>query len=114
MYDRRIFERIPSSLPVKFWEIEANTIGEGRACDISAGGIGLVTGKNIAKGTGLGMWVNIPDTDNPLYLEGRVAWSSEDNSQYRVGVELEQVKLLLLGRLLNREGTLYRGLENRP
>ena len=69
--------------------------------DISAKGIGFVTSKELKVATPLEIWLKMPDTGEPLYLRGDVAWSEccgVDN--FRAGVCLEKADLMGASRIL--------------
>ena len=101
MNDRRIFERIPVSFPMKYWDVQANRIGEARIADVSANGVGFNSSENLTPGVKLGMWLEIPDKGEHLYTQGEVAWSRPmAGDSYRIGVELARPELMGVGRVL--------------
>ncbi|MBM3254912.1 MAG: PilZ domain-containing protein [Candidatus Omnitrophica bacterium] len=101
MQDRRIFERIAASFPMKYWDIQANRIGEARIADVSANGVGFTSSERLAPGVKLGMWLEIPDKKEHLYTQGAVAWSRPmAGDTYRIGVELVKPELMGVGRVL--------------
>ncbi len=101
MYDRRIFERILASFPVKFWDIQANKIGEAEVEDVSAEGLGFIGSENLAPGVNLEMWLEIPDGKERLYLQGAVAESKGvDQNSYHIGVKLVKPELMGMARVL--------------
>jgi hypothetical protein len=99
--DRRIFERFPAKLSLRFLDPKSNTEGQAQTQDISAKGIGLVTDRELAPHTPLEMWVDMPDKGEPLYTRGEVVWSKPASAtEYRAGVSLEQADLMGLSRAL--------------
>jgi hypothetical protein len=99
--DRRIFERFPARLSLKFLDLDSNREGQAESCDISAKGIGLVTNEELSPNTALEMWLNIPDKGEPLYTRGEVVWSRMlEPSKYRAGIELEKADLMGMARVL--------------
>lgn len=102
MEDRRIFDRIDSHFPVKFLNIFNGSEGEAEAADISANGVGLITGGDVPYKTSLELWLRIPDQHSPMYTRGQVMWSrfDEELKQHRVGVRLEKAELMGLARVL--------------
>ena len=104
MTDRRIFERIPASFPVKLWDIQVNKISEAEVEDVSAKGVGFTSSENLAPGINLGMWLEIPDNGEHLYTQGLVAWSRPvGQDKYRIGVELIKSELMGMSRVLRLE-----------
>jgi hypothetical protein len=101
MEDKRIFQRMTAKLNVKYLDLESGREGEARTCDISAKGIGLVSGSELKARAPLEMWLKVPDRDEPLYTRGEVVWSKEVSStEYRSGINLERADLLGLSRAL--------------
>ncbi len=101
MEDRRIFARLPVSLPLRFIDVGENKEGEAETQDISAKGIGLVTNEELSPRTPLEMWLQLPDRSEPLYTRGEVVWSRAlEPNKYQVGVELEKADLMGMARVL--------------
>ncbi|MDD4980042.1 MAG: PilZ domain-containing protein [Candidatus Omnitrophica bacterium] len=101
MQDKRIFERFPASLPLRFIDLSVNKESQAQTQDISAKGIGLMTDKELSPQTPLEMWLDIPDHREPLYTRGEVAWSKLlGPDKYRVGVNLERADLMGIARIL--------------
>lgn len=101
MEDKRIFQRMTAKLNVKYLDLESSREGEARTCDISAKGIGLVSGSELKARVPLEMWLKVPNRDEPLYTRGEVVWSKEVSpTEYRSGINLERADLLGLSRAL--------------
>lgn len=99
--DRRIFERIPITLPLRFLDLNSNKEGLVKTQDISAKGLGLLADEELSPQTPLEMWLKIPDQGESLYIRGNVVWSAMVGSnKYRVGVDLEKADLMGLSRVL--------------
>ena len=99
--DKRIFERLPAKLPVRFMGISANIDSNAFTQDISAKGIGLLCNLELTPRTPLEMWIKIPDKGEPLYTRGEVVWSRPQGAnQYRAGINLERADLMGLSRVL--------------
>ena len=99
--DRRIFERIPVKLPLRFSYPNSDTEGLAQTQDISAVGIGLVTDRELLPRTPLDMWLQIPDKGKPLRIIGEVVWSDMiEPNKYRVGINLEKAELMEISRVL--------------
>ncbi len=101
--DRRIFERFPVDLPLKFVDLYANKEGEAEVCDISAKGMGLVAKEPLKPNATLEMWLSLADTQEPLYARGAVVWSKPTvENRYRVGVSLEKADLMGLAKAIRK------------
>lgn len=112
MEDRRVFERINTKLPVKFLDPTNGREGRADTVDISANGLGFVTGGFVNAGllaneklssmAPLEIWLDIPDHHEPLYTRGEVVWSQTlpEAGQQRIGVRLEKAELMGLARVL--------------
>lgn len=101
MEDRRIFERLTAKLSVKYLDAHSGSEGEAETCDISAKGIGLVSGSELKAHVPLEMWLKVPDREEPLYTRGEAVWSEEVSpTEYRSGINLERADLLGLSRAL--------------
>lgn len=104
MEDRRVFERFAANLPVKLLDVNSGQEGEGSACDVSAKGVGLITGRKLMPGSLVEVWLSIPDHGEPLYTRGTVAWSKPgESNSYRAGINLEKADLMGLSRILRVE-----------
>jgi hypothetical protein len=101
LLDRRIFERIPVNLTLKFLYPNSDTEGLAQTQDISAAGIGLVTDRELLPRTPLEMWLQMPDKGEPLHTTGEVVWSKMiEPNKYRVGISLEKAELIGMSRVL--------------
>lgn len=102
MEDRRVFARIKVKIPMKFLSHEAGIEGEAETVDISANGVGFVTNKEIPMHAPIEMWLEIPDHQEPVHILGHVVWSYvvPDKKESRIGVELEEERLIALARAL--------------
>ncbi len=102
MEDRRIFERIKTSFPLRFLDPISGGEGKAETVDISANGVGFLTNRALSAGTPLEMWMDIPDQREPLYTRGEVVWSSSspEVKERRIGVHLEKAELMGLARVL--------------
>ena len=99
--DKRIFERFPVRLPLRFLDLNANKEGEAQTQDVSAKGISFVTNESLQANAPLELWLNIPDKGEPLYARGEVVWSGMVSpNEHRIGVKLEKADLMGLSRVL--------------
>lgn len=102
MEDRRIFARIEIRMPLRFLDPASGREGEVETVDISANGVGFITNERLSGRTPLEMWLKIPDQHAPFYTRGEVVWSKDlpHEVRQRVGVRLERVEFMGLGRTL--------------
>ena len=101
MDDRRIFERLEKRLPLNFLNLDTGIEGQALTEDLSAKGIGMITGRQLEPKTPLEMWLRIPDKGEPLYLRGEVVWSKPQGiNEYRSGINLEKADLMGISRVL--------------
>jgi hypothetical protein len=92
--DQRLFERIQVQFPV-------NISGEAVSSDISAYGLGMISGTEPQSSADLEIWVNVPDQGQPLYARGRVVWCRpEGGKSYRMGIRLENAELMRFSRVM--------------
>jgi hypothetical protein len=101
MEDRRIFQRFPARLPVRFLNVTAGGEGEAQTLDISAKGLGLALSQELNPRSTLEIWIMIPDKGEPLYTRGEVVWSKpEAPGRFKAGISLEKADLMGLSRVL--------------
>lgn len=101
MKDRRIFERLKVRLPLKLFNLNENREVQAVTEDVSAKGVGCITGQELRPGTPLEMWLQLPDKGEPIYIRGAVAWSQpKDTSNYRAGINLEKAHFMQLAGVL--------------
>jgi hypothetical protein len=102
MEDRRIFARIDVTFPLRFLDPNSGKEGVADAVDISANGVGFVTRESLTNKAPLEIWLEIPDQHEPLYTRGQVSWigSAQGSAHTRVGVRLENARLMALARAL--------------
>jgi len=99
--DRRVFERFPTGLAVRYVNTSANREGAAQTQNISAKGVGLVTKEALPVRDSLELWLEIPDTGEPLYTRGEVVWTKPvAMNEYQVGINLEKADLMGLSRVL--------------
>ncbi len=99
--DRRMFERIPAKFSVGYLDLSSRTSNRAETFDISANGIGIVTNKELPADASLDVWVDIPNSSEPLHVRGDVTWSKMvEPNKYKVGVLLDTIKLMEMSRIL--------------
>ena len=100
--DRRIFARIPITLPIRFLNSRRDEEYEGQTVDISANGVGLLTKERLTPRALLELWVELPDNRGPFYTRGEVIWSRflADKGEQRTGIRLSKAELIGLAPIL--------------
>lgn len=94
--ERRMFERMPSRLSLRYSDLHSNKDGLAETHDISAQGIGLLISKKLLPHTPLEIWLQLPEKDEPLYIKGEVIWSNRiGKNNYIVGISLEKAELMI-------------------
>jgi len=100
MNDHRIFERFKRELPARFVGLDGQE-GAAQTFDVSAKGLGLLTSQQLESESNLEIWLDVPNSTDPLYTRGQVIWSKLDNKgKYHSGIELERADLMGISRLL--------------
>jgi c-di-GMP-binding flagellar brake protein YcgR len=101
MEDRRIFQRFPAQLPVRFLDLNSGSEGEAQTLDVSAKGLGLTLSQELKPRSNLEIWIKVPDNGEPLYTRGEVVWSKpEAPGRFKAGINLEKADLMGLSRVL--------------
>jgi hypothetical protein len=101
MEDRRIFQRFSVERPLKFLDMDSGNEGQAMTLDISAKGVGLVSGSELKPRAALEMWLDVSDKQEPIYTRGEVVWSKRTESgNFTSGINLEKANLMDLSRLL--------------
>jgi c-di-GMP-binding flagellar brake protein YcgR len=101
MEDRRIFQRFPVNLAVRFFNLTSGSEGKAQALNISAKGIGLTLSEEIKPRSALELWLEVSEKGEPLYTRGDVVWSRPDAAgKFSVGISLEKADLMGLSRAL--------------
>lgn len=101
MNDHRIFERFGRQFSVRFIGLNDGNEGLAQTFDVSAKGLGLSTTYELKPQSDLEIWLDVPNSTDPLYTRGQVVWSRPQGKDgYRSGVELERADLMGISRLL--------------
>ena len=102
--DRRVFARIPITLPIRILAEGKDEEYRGQTIDISANGIGLMGKEQLSPQTSLEMWLELPNNQGPFYTRGEVIWSSslDEVGKQRLGIHLDKAELMGLAPLLWR------------
>ena len=69
--------------------------------DVSSKGLGLSTSHELESQANLEIWLDVPNSTDPLYTRGQVIWTRlAGTAGYRSGIELEKADLMGISRLL--------------
>ncbi len=102
--DGRVFCRFAlERVPVRFKDLKIGEKGSAICKDISGGGAGIESAREIRPRTPLEMWFDLPDGYEPLHLLGKVAWSYQTGPAWRLGISFDRPKLMGLSRILKLE-----------
>jgi PilZ domain len=100
MDDHRIFERFRKEFSARFVGLDGKE-GVAQTFDVSAKGLGLSTNQGLESQSNLEIWLDVPNSTDPLYTRGQVVWSKLDGKDgYHTGIELERADLMGISRLL--------------
>lgn len=100
MSDHRIFERFRREFSARFVGLDGKET-QAQTFDVSAKGLGLSTVNALPSNTPLEIWLNVPNSTDPLYTRGQVVWSRPAGAAgYHSGIELERAELMGMSRLL--------------
>jgi len=98
--DRRVFERIPISLPLTLLDLETVKELEANTCDVSAKGLGIISKKYLKPLDRLELWLKMPDEKEPFYTRGEVVWARlQESGEYRTGISLEKAEFMGMSRV---------------
>ncbi len=100
MNDHRIFERFNKEFSARFIGLDgAERVAQ--TFDVSAKGLGLSTSQALESRSNLEIWLDVPNSTDPLYTRGRVVWSRLAGQEgFHSGIELERADLMGISRLL--------------
>lgn len=100
MNDHRIFERFRKEFSARFIGLDGKE-GVAQTFDVSAKGLGLCTSQELDSQANLEIWLDVPNSTDPLYTRGQVVWTRLAGATgYRSGIELERADLMGISRLL--------------
>lgn len=100
MNDHRIFERFRREFSARFVGLDGKE-GVAQTFDVSAKGLGLSTSHELESQSNLEIWLDVPNSTDPLYTRGQVVWTRlAGTAGYRSGVALERADLMGISRLL--------------
>ena len=103
MDDRRIFQRFPVKLDLRYLDLSNGKDGLASTFNISAKGLGLLTTEELRTHSAVELWVKVSERGEPLYTRGEVVWSSQNLSgDFRSGINLEKAELMGLSRALRQ------------
>ncbi len=100
MNDHRIFERFGKKFSARFMGLDGKE-GVGQTFDVSAKGLGISTSQELESQANLEIWLDVPNSTDPLYTRGQVVWTRlASKGGFRSGIELEGADLMSISRLL--------------
>lgn len=98
--ENRVFERFPAKFPVKFKHSRDEYGSDVFLRDASAEGMRLTTKEHLFVNDKISVEVKIPDSVQPLILNGEVVWAKNLNPDlWEVGVRFHKIHLMRLQRL---------------
>jgi hypothetical protein len=100
MNDHRIFERFKKEIAARFIGLDGKE-SVAKTFDVSAKGLGLTTSQELKSQADLEIWLDVPNSTDPLYTRGQVVWSKLAGKEgFHSGIELERADLMGISRLL--------------
>jgi len=100
MNDHRIFERFRKEFSARFIGLDGKEV-VAQTFDVSAKGLGLSNTQELESRANLEIWLDVPNSTEPLYTRGQVVWSRlAGEGGFRSGIELERADLMGISRLL--------------
>ncbi len=105
--DGRVFCRFAmQDIPVRFKDLKIGERVNGVCKDISGGGAGVEVGRELRPRTPIEMWFDLPDGYEPMHLLGKVVWSSQLGTAWRLGISFDRPRLMSMARILKYEATM--------
>jgi len=102
--DLRVFSRFAiNDVPVRFKDLKIGEKGSAVCKDLSGGGAGIQAQSEVRPRTPLEMWFDLPDGYEPMHLLGKVVWSSQQGSSWRLGIAFDRPRLMSMSRILKYE-----------
>lgn len=97
---QRLFERFSARYPIKFKHSRKDYGTNVFLQDASAKGVKITSKERLFLNDSVSLNVKLPDSVNPLILNGRVVWTQHKGpSLWDVGVEFHKVNLMKLQRM---------------
>ncbi len=94
--ERRKFIRLGVPVDLRYIIEGESERKETTTKDLSCEGLRFTDTQEIRQGSLLELKLDIPDTHNPVHINGKVAWvkrlSTEDSSPFEVGVEFTKIE----------------------
>lgn len=102
--DNRVFCRFAlGDVPVRFKDLKIGEKGSVVCKDISGGGAGIESAREIKPRTPLEMWFDLPDGFEPMHFVGKVAWSHLLGATWKLGIAFDKPRLMSMARILKWE-----------
>jgi hypothetical protein len=107
MQERRLSKRSNVRIPFRFMETEKNKEGVGEITDISSSGAGMiVTCEKLQPLSTLQMWLEIPNSPEPLQVNGRVKWlKNVAPGIFRIGIKFDKVDFIAISQVFKIGGS---------
>ncbi len=98
--DRRIFDRFEVDFPTVVKEPKSEQSRSAQCCDVSAGGLGLITEEKLSMDKNLEISLGIPDGHAPFRGTGKVIWSEQvQENKWHSGFEFKTIDFMGLRRI---------------
>jgi len=98
--DRRTYERFLAKLSLSRSEENSLEKHSLRTHDISAEGIGVISDKKLSFGDEINMSLHLPGSNKEVSAQGKVVWSKRSGGGFRVGINLDQTRLMEVSTIL--------------
>ncbi len=98
--DRRTFQRFPVDLPLFFSRQDNVPLERVETRDISAQGIGVTLGTEVAPGTPVYVTLRLPQSREEFPAEGTVVWTKNYGTSVRAGIRLKRAELMEISSII--------------
>ena len=103
--DKRIFQRTRVQFPIEVIDPQRRAPVNAKCADISAGGIGLVTEKQIPIGKTVNLSLQLPDTRQSYNVRAKAVWEQEiGKGLWRMGLSFHDIELFKHWRIFKLPG----------
>ncbi len=105
MVERRKFMRFNTTFHATFKSPKGKTEGNTEIRNLSRGGLSMLIDQGLHKGTEVGLNMNVPGDNVPIFANARVAWSRKasvgDKDIFRAGLKFTKIDNFDRARLLD-------------
>lgn len=103
--EKRIFQRIDVEFPVGVRDPRTNKVISGKCRDVAAGGISLVTDKQVLLKRNLIVEFRLPDERQPYSVRASGIWNKEiKDGLWQMGLSFKDINLLKHWRIFRLPG----------